>query len=149
VVTDPTGALVPNANVTLESKLQKYSRPTITGASGEHTIPALPPGEYKLVVTAAGFVTATKTGISLSSGQASTLDVPLTVASSSEQITVSEAPALLQTATATLGTTVPARHMTDLPVLGRSSLNLILLTPAAAPVSPAGPPRHTVRWVRR
>lgn len=138
LVTDATGALVPRATVTLESIAQKYSRATVTNAAGEYKIPALPPGDYKLVVGAAGFMPATRTGISLSSGQASTLDVQLAVAGSTEQITVSEAPPLLQTETATLGTTIPARHVTDLPILGRSFLNMILLTPGAAPVPPAG-----------
>ncbi len=138
VVTDPTGSVVPNASVTLDSALQKYRRATVTGPTGEYTLPELPPGDYTLVVSAAGFLSATRTGVSLSSGQASTLDVQLSVASAAEQVTVSEAAPLLQTATATLGTTLPSRHVTDLPVLGRSFLNLILLTPAAAPVPPAG-----------
>ena len=116
-VTDPTGSVIPNATVTLDSTLQKYSRATVTGSAGEYTIPALPPGEYKLVVSSAGFLPATRTDISLSSGQASTLNVQLAVAGGAEQVTVSEAPPLLQTTTATLGTTIPARHMTDLPVL--------------------------------
>ena len=137
-ITDATGASVPNAAITLKSVLQKYTRDTISSAGGEYTIPALPPGDYELVVTAAGFQPATKTNIRLSSGQASALDVQLTVAGGSEQITVSEAPPLLQTANATLGTTLPARHVSELPILGRSFLNLMFLTPGTAPVPPAG-----------
>src|SRR5262249_11172996 len=117
LVTDPTGASVVNATVTLESITQKYSRSTVTGAAGEYKIPALPPGEYKLVIQASGFQTATETGVSLSSGQASTLGVTLALAGTSEQVTVSEAPPLLQTESATLGTTIPGRHVTELPIL--------------------------------
>src|SRR5690242_5683319 len=124
-ITDASGASIPNASVTLKSVTQKYERATVSSAGGEYTIPALPPGNYELVVTAAGFAAATKTGIRLSSGQASALDVQLTVAGSNEQITVTEAPPLLQTANATLGTTLPARHVSELPILGRSFLNLM------------------------
>src|SRR6266704_1871489 len=85
-VTDPTGASVPNASIALKSVLQKYTRDAVTSTAGEYAIPALPPGEYQLVVTAAGFLTATKIGIRLSSGQASALDVQLAVAGSTEQI---------------------------------------------------------------
>jgi hypothetical protein len=137
-VTDSSGASVPNASVTLKSVLQKYTRDTVTSTGGEYAIPALPPGAYELVVAAPGFLTATKTGIRLSSGQASALDVQLTVAGSTEQITISEAPPLLQTANATLGTTLPARHVSELPILGRSFLNMMFLTPGVAPVPPAG-----------
>ena len=119
-ITDASGASIPNASVTLKSVLQKYNRGTVSSAGGGYTIPALPPGDYELVVTAAGFAPVSKTGIRLSSGQASALDVQLTVAGSNEQITITEAPPLLQTANATLGTTLPARHVSELPILGRS-----------------------------
>src|SRR5215468_10897121 len=60
-VTDASGASVPNASVTVKSVLQKYIRDSVTSTGGEYAIPALPPGEYELVVAAPGFLTATKT----------------------------------------------------------------------------------------
>src|SRR5689334_22222520 len=64
-ITDASGASIPNASITLKSVLQKFNRDTVSSAGGEYTIPALPPGNYELVVTAAGFSPATKTGIRL------------------------------------------------------------------------------------
>src|SRR5260370_30003933 len=78
-VTDPSGAGIPSATVTLESVSEKYKRTTTTGTSGQYTLPALAPGEYKLVAEAPRFSTETLTGISLSAGQASTLDVHLKI----------------------------------------------------------------------
>jgi hypothetical protein len=138
LVTDPSGSAVPRATVTLESVTQKYSRSTASNSSGEYKIPALPPGDYKLTVAASGFTEAARTDISLTSGQASTLDVSLTVAGSSQQVTVSGAPPLLQTESATLGTTIRTRQAADLPVLGGSFLNLMSVAPGVAPVPPAG-----------
>src|SRR5258708_26908722 len=113
-VTDPSGAPIPNASVTLESVSEKYKRPTSTSTAGQYTLHALPPGEYKLVVEAPLFGTETRTGVSLSAGQASTLNVELKVGRTSTEITVSAAPPLLQTGNATLGTTVEAKAVTDL-----------------------------------
>lgn len=138
LVTDPSGSTIPNATVSLESVYQKYVRSTTTNNGGEYKLPALPPGEYKLTISKAGFTGKTETGISLTSGQASTLDVRLTVAGSAQQLTVTEAPPLLQTESATLGTTIQARLATDLPVLGGSFLNLMSIAPGVAPVAPAG-----------
>jgi hypothetical protein len=130
--------MVPKATVTLESVTQKYSRSTTTNSAGEYKIPALPPGDYKLVISASGFAPETQGGISLTSGQASTLDIKLSLAGAAQQLTVNEAPALLQTESATLGTTIQARQAADLPVLGGSFLNLMSVAPGVAPVAPAG-----------
>ena len=137
-VTDGSNSAVPGATVTLESELLRYVRTTQTDAAGGYVLPSLPPGQYSFTVKAPSFRSETRTGLSLSSGQASTLNFILQVAATQDAITVTEAPPLLQTANATLGSTIPAKAVTELPVLGRSFLNLVLLVPGAAPVAPAG-----------
>ena len=137
-VTDPSGSVVPNATLVLESEFQKFSRTTITDQRGEFVIPSIPPGEYRLMVSAASFRPQTQTAIRLSSGQASTLNFALAVSDSQQTITVSEAPPLLQTANATLGTAMGAKQVAETPLLGRAFVNLLLLAPGVAPVQPAG-----------
>src|SRR5581483_3762748 len=134
VVRDPSGSSIPNARVTLASTAQKFSRQTSTDVQGAYIIPAIPPGTYKLEVTASGFNTEDSSEITLSSGQASTFNVTLSVAAATEQVTVSEAPPLLQTTTATVGSVVESKQFNELPLLGRNFSNLILITPAVAPV---------------
>ena len=73
-VTDSTGAVIPGASVLLESALQQFSRSATADSRGEYILPALPPGEYKLTLRANGFAEDTRTGVTLYSGQASTLN---------------------------------------------------------------------------
>src|SRR5689334_4245378 len=77
IVTDPTGAIVPGAKVTLSSATENASRDTVTDSKGQYVIPAIPPGTYSLTVNASGFQPQTFNAIKLTSGQGSTLNVPL------------------------------------------------------------------------
>ena len=108
-VTDPTGSVIQSAEVVLKSSLQQFSRQAVTEAHGEYVIPAIPPGKYELAIRAKGFADETRTDISLDSGQASTLNVIMNVAGTTQQVVVTEAPPLLQTTTATVGTVVADR----------------------------------------
>lgn len=76
-VRHPTGAVVPSARVKLDSTVHQFTRSATTDANGEYVTPSILPGSYKLTVSGAGFATATRIGIELSSGQASTLNVSL------------------------------------------------------------------------
>jgi hypothetical protein len=137
-VTDPTGAVIPSAEAVLKSSLQQFSRQTV---HGDYVIPAIPPGKYELAIRAKGFADETRSDISLDSGQASTLNVTMTVAGSTQQVSVSEAPPLLQTTTATVGTVVATEQIQQLPLLGRVFTSLLLVAPgvSTAPTPRGGP----------
>jgi hypothetical protein len=134
VVTDPSGSHVPNAKVTLESATEKAGRDTVTNSNGEYVIPAIPPGIYILTVKASGFQPQTLTGVELTSGQGSTLNVSLTLARATQEVTVTQAPPLLETTTATLGATVDSHQFTQLPQLGRNFTSMVNILPGVAPV---------------
>ena len=140
-VTDSSGAVITGGVVLLESTLQQFSRETLTDSKGEYVIPAIPPGHYKLVIGAKGFADETRTDIQLDSGQASTLNVTLKVAGSTQQVLVSEAPPLLQTTTATIGTVVQTEQIHELPLLGRNFTSLLLTAPGVStnPTPRGGP----------
>ena len=137
-VTDPSGAVVPKAMVTLTSAEQTFTRTAITGSEGVYVIPTLPPGRYQVKITASGFVEQQTQPFELSSGQAGSLNVALRVAGQASQVTVEETAPLLQTTSASLGATVTARQVTNLPLLGGSFLNAVSLVPGVIPVAPAG-----------
>ena len=110
-VRDQTGAAVPNAALTLNGVEQQFERATVSDTSGLYVLPALPPGRYKLMAKAPGFRDSAIDQIQLSGGQASTLDVTLGVAETVEQITVTGAPPLLQTANANVGAVIETKKL--------------------------------------
>lgn len=130
-VTDATGAVIAGAEVILEHADQQFRRNTITGSEGQYVISAIPPGSYKLTIRKEGF-RESGNAFPLSTGQASTLDVSLQLASSTERVEVREAPPLLQTTNATVGSTVESKQITQLPLLGRNFTSLLMVLPGVS-----------------
>ena len=88
-VTDPTGALIPNASIEVTSTETNALYPTVSTETGAYSVPRLPPGSYSVTVTAAGFKKLTRTGLTVDAGQTLPLDLTLQVGSASESVTVS------------------------------------------------------------
>lgn len=80
-VTDPSGAAVPGATVTLSHAGESATQTRATGPAGDYIFPALLPGHYRIKVTANGFVTQETETFDLSSGQAAALNTTLHLAS--------------------------------------------------------------------
>ncbi len=135
VVSDATGAAIPGAQVTLQSTLEQASRETVTDSTGAYVISAILPGNYKLVVRASGMQAQTLTGIVLAAGQGSTLNATLSVAKAVTEMEVKEAPPLLQTTTATVGSEVTGTEFQALPLLGRSFQSLLAILPGVSYIS--------------
>lgn len=139
IVSDASGAAVPDAEVTLRSTTQQnLMRTTRTGSMGEYVIPALSPGSYELSVSRPGFLEQKTQPFELSSGQAGSIQITLQVAGQASAVTVQDSAPILQTTSASLGAVITSTQVTELPLLGRSFLNAISLVPGAVPVPPAG-----------
>src|SRR5713226_9633493 len=137
VVRDSSGAVIPQAAVTLQNTDTGTERQSLTNDSGLYVFVSVPPGEYVLKVTRNGFTTATQAGLHVLVNQASTQDVTLRVGSTQESVTVEATAVSLETANATLGTVIESKEVTDLPLNGRNFTQLLALTPGVAPVSVA------------
>jgi hypothetical protein len=133
-VTDPSGGVLANAHIRLESTERKFTRESNADTLGNYTFTAVPPGSYQLIVEAPGFREEKITDVMLSSGQASTLNVILKLAQTTEQITVTEAPPLLQTTNATIGANVDGKQVSELPLLGRNFSRAMWVMPGVIPV---------------
>lgn len=128
-VSDPTGAAVPGAKVTLNSEQTGFTRVLETTGSGLYSFVRVPVGRYNLTVDRSGFKTVKRADIDLAVGAMVTLDVTLTMGSTSESITVSGELPLIETTRSQASTNVDERAVKDLPINGRNFLDFTLLTP--------------------
>jgi Carboxypeptidase regulatory-like domain/TonB dependent receptor-like, beta-barrel len=130
-ITDPSGAAIPNVNVTITNNDTGQSRTTNTGTDGVYKFTLLPPGGYKVRFSAQGFKTAEVGSVTLNVTESPVLDRTLEVGAQTEQVTVEATAETLQTASSTLGTTVGSRTVTELPLANRNYTQIIGLSAGA------------------
>lgn len=131
-VTDPTGAVVAGATVTLIDSKTSQERTTTTNDRGVYLFAQVPPGQgYKLRFTATGFESLELNGIALGVGNTETHNAELTVGQVSSSVVVTaEAGATLNTTDASIGNVIEERRMKELPIQFRNSpASLIGLQP--------------------
>lgn len=121
-VTDPTGAAVSHASVTVTSTDTGAVSHVVSTSDGFYTAPNLLPGGYSIKVTAPGFKAFERTGIQVQTEQNVTVGVKLEVGAASEQVTVSAAPPLIDTADASTGQVLTTDQVEDLPTNGGTPL---------------------------
>jgi hypothetical protein len=118
-VKDPQGNLVTNATVTLRDEAKGFERPAASSGAGEYTGQALPPASYTVTVTAAGFATATVSGVVVTVGGVEDLPITLGVAGGKETVTVSSGAELIETTRTGAVDTVNQHSIENLPINGR------------------------------
>jgi Carboxypeptidase regulatory-like domain len=134
-VSDQNGAVVPDANVSLEDTQTHVTRTTKTNGEGLYQFPLIAPGEYTISVTQTGFQTATSPNLKLDVNQIATQDFKLEVGATSQTVSVSATTEMLQASTANLGAVVEQKTVNDLPLNGRSFSALLTLTPGSNPIN--------------
>ena len=135
-VSDPSGAAVPNIKVTAVDKATGTVRETDTNASGNYTMPDLPPGTYIVTVAAQGFKKEQRENIDLLSNTSTRVDVDLQTGSVNETVLVTTAPPMLQTDRADISTKIEAREVEDLPLgTNRNFQSLLNLVPGTSPAT--------------
>ena len=129
VVTDPSGASVPGAEITITQPATGFTQRILTNSEGAYELRYLRPGEYTVEVAASGFAPERRTNLAVQTGQASRLNFVLQVGQVSQRAdVVAEAP-LMQTENAALGEVVSTERVTNLPLNGRRFIDLAALTP--------------------
>jgi hypothetical protein len=146
-VTDSTGAVVPNAAVTVSSDETGLRRSTQTNESGGYTFPQLPIGAYAITVSHPGMRTAIAKDVRLGVGDNRTLNFQLEVSGTETTVTVEGSAATLETESAVVGAVIGARQVREMPLNGRHWASLMALAPGA--INTGDGSQQTIRFVGR
>src|SRR5688572_23667182 len=128
-VTDPSGAVISNAKVTLVNEGTGLTRTVTTDTSGEYVAPSLPTGRYTVISEISGFKTLTMSNVEVGVDQRVRIDLKLEVGAMTESVSITAETPLLQTSSSELGTTVGDEQIEALPLNGRNFVNLTRTVP--------------------
>ena len=128
-VTDTSGAVVVNAQVTAVNVANNFETVTVTNTEGIYRIPFLRPGTYRVRITASGFKTFVRDGLELRVGATMPINAAMEVGALAESVQVTAAAPLLETETSTTGTIVNGEFFQRMPLYQRHSRAVLYLTP--------------------
>ncbi len=128
-VTDPSGAVVPGAKLTITQTATNFASASQTDSDGVYRVPSLQPGTYRVTVTAPGFKTFVQDGVILRIGEDLGVNVKLEVGATNESIEVKSTPALLETQTSSTGQVMEGSYLYALPNYQHWEKGVLYYTP--------------------
>ncbi len=128
-VKDPSGAVLPEAQITVRNLGTGTERVISSDTAGQFVVPSLPPGDYSVRVTSAGFGAYTVQKLTLQVDAKTNLDIPLAVESAGESVQVDSGAALIDSESITVGQVIDRQTVQEVPLNGRHFLDLTVLTP--------------------
>lgn len=137
-VTDPSGAAVAGAAVTLTDTSTNAQRTTTTNDAGRYVFPNVPPGTYNMAATKTGFTMAQLSKLVVTVGTTLTVNIPMEIGAVTTTVEVSATNAELQTANSTIGNTVNGSTLESLPSLGRDVSSFVTMQPGVSPDGSVG-----------
>jgi hypothetical protein len=137
-VTDPSGAVVVGAKVTAENTATSVSTSAETNSSGLYTIRFLPIGTYTVTIEATGFTTQKIAAFKLEINQTAKVDANLKIGASSTVVVQEEIHPILNTTDSSLGNTISATEIANIPLNGRNFSSLTLYQPGSVDTDPTG-----------
>jgi hypothetical protein len=130
-VSDASGAVIPNATVVVTNEQTGEAHTLKTDSAGLYSLPALPPGNYKVQAESPGLQTVAASHLIVSVGTTTTQNFTLGVASTSETIQITAAPPLVDSTSTSVGTVINQRTVQEIPLNGRHFVDLALLIPGS------------------
>ncbi len=132
-VSDPQGAVVPNAAIRVTNAGTNKSQTQTATADGTFRITSLEPGTYTVEVTSGSFAPFRQENVVVEVGQVTGLDIPLSVQGSTETVQVTAEAPVINTNSQDFATNINQTSINELPINGRRASNFVLLTPGVAP----------------
>ena len=136
---DTTGAALAHAKITVTNVDTNLSRTTVTDATGEYRFLSLPAGTYTVEAELNGFQKFVAGNIVLSVDQQRRVDIPMQVGSLQQRVEVNAAAVQVETTNTQLGTVIDEKNIVNLPLNGRSYIDLLSIQAGVAPTSGGGP----------
>ena len=133
-VTDPTGAVIPKASVTVTNEGTGVSHSAVTNSSGLYRVEGIIPGLYVVKAASKGFKTTEHHGIEVTVGSVARADLSLELGPETQTITVESTATLVNTEEGRLSNVVGASQVVNLPLNGRNVFDLVKLAPGAVNV---------------
>ncbi len=119
-VTDPTGAAVGTAKVTLTNEATGVSRSTVTSTGGEYSFTAVNPANYTVTVETPGFKKLDRKGVVVNTQEFLLVDLKVEVGDVTQSVNVTEEVPLMETENASTGQVIDSQKLADLPNMGRN-----------------------------
>jgi Carboxypeptidase regulatory-like domain len=122
VVTDPSGAAIPGAKLTVTETHTGTRIPTVSDSAGKYVVPFLLPGDYDIAVQSQGFKAFTRKGVHVGADDHPVIDVKLDVGDVATSVEVIADASLLNTENGSLGQAVTTKEVEELPINGRTPI---------------------------
>ncbi|MFY9528295.1 MAG: TonB-dependent receptor [Candidatus Acidiferrales bacterium] len=133
VVTDPSGAVIPDVSVAAKNTQTGVQSTTKTDAKGFYEFPALPIGTYDVEVRQSGFRAFRQSGIVIDANSAVRVDVKLQIGAAAEEVTVTSDAVRVETQSTQLGELIEGSKITAMPLNGRAYTDLLSTQPGVVP----------------
>ena len=134
-VTDQQGAVLPAIAVLAVQIDTGANFRTVTAEDGQYTLPFVPPGLYRVEVSAPGFKKFLRTGIQVSANERVSLDIQLELGSATDTVEISADASIIETSSASTGQVITSRQIENIPLNGRTPLTLAQLSFGVIPNS--------------
>jgi hypothetical protein len=138
MVSDPSGAFVAAATVTLNNVGNGTHQTTTTNDQGQYSFPVVPIGHYELEVSSSGFQPYKKIGVVIDVNSALQIDATMQIGQSTQTVEVNDSVVTIQMSDTEIGETISSQHVAEVPLNGRSYTDLLATQAGVSPVTTSG-----------